>query len=201
MGSMGHGGMSGGMRTADGPARGTGRAVGADLTKKRPKPPLKKVLPEVWKLVKPRRWLIGGSFLLMVVNRLCGFVLPISSAPFINHVLYQHRMGELKYIIASVAGAVKLDGQGGAFAGMEAFLEVEEGVLVEGGQFPGMGGAEEAGIVAPGRDVVEKEVAVGHEDGAIDQIDMAEVGEDGVVVAIDENGMGAGGLATLAHEL
>jgi len=108
MGSMGHGGMSGGMRTADGPARGTGRAVGADLTKKRPKPPLKKVLPEVWKLVKPRRWLIGGSFLLMVVNRLCGFVLPISSAPFINHVLYQHRMGELKYIIASVAGAVTM---------------------------------------------------------------------------------------------
>ena len=90
------GGMGGhGMRTADRPSRGTGRAVAADLSKSRPKPPLKKVLPEVWALMRPRKWLIAGSFCLMVVNRLCSFVLPVSSGPFINRVMNLHDMGLL----------------------------------------------------------------------------------------------------------
>jgi subfamily B ATP-binding cassette protein MsbA len=93
------------MRAADAPMRGTGRAITAELTKKK-KPELKKVLPEVWKLVVPRKWLIAGSFLLMIVNRLCSLVLPISSRPFINDVMKQGHMAELPKIIGAVAGAV-----------------------------------------------------------------------------------------------
>ncbi len=78
------------MGSADRPSRGTGRAVAADLTAKRPKPKLKKVLPEVWKLVKPRRVLLGGSFLLMVVNRASGLVLPASTKTLIDKVMYGH---------------------------------------------------------------------------------------------------------------
>jgi ABC-type bacteriocin/lantibiotic exporter with double-glycine peptidase domain len=78
------------MKAADAPLRGAGRAITADLTKKK-KPELKKVLPEVWKLVKPRKWLIAGSFLLMIINRLCSLVLPISSRPFINDVMRRER--------------------------------------------------------------------------------------------------------------
>ena len=101
--------MGGGaMRSADRPTRGTGRAIGADLTAARPKPKLKKVLPEIWELMRPRKWLIAGSFLLMLVNRLCSFVLPVSSRPFINDVMRQGKMGELKLIIAAVASAVFL---------------------------------------------------------------------------------------------
>jgi subfamily B ATP-binding cassette protein MsbA len=96
------------MGSADRPMRGTGRAIGADLTAARPKPKLKKVLPEVWELMRPRKWLIAGSFLLMLVNRLCSFVLPVSSRPFINDVMRQGKMGELKLIIAAVAAAVFL---------------------------------------------------------------------------------------------
>ena len=96
------------MRSADRPARGTGRAISADLTAARPKPKLKKVLPEVWKLIVPRKWLIAGSFLLMIVNRLCSLVLPISSRPFINDVMKQGRMVELPKIIGAVAAAVFL---------------------------------------------------------------------------------------------
>jgi len=96
----------GGIRSADAPSRGIGRATTAELTAKRPKPPLKKVLPEVWKLIAPRRWLIAGSFCLMVVNRACSFVLPLSSQPFINDVMRKGKMGELKYIIGAVAAAV-----------------------------------------------------------------------------------------------
>jgi ABC-type multidrug transport system fused ATPase/permease subunit len=95
------------MKAADAPLRGAGRAITADLTKKK-KPELKKVLPEVWKLVKPRKWLIAGSFLLMIINRLCSLVLPISSRPFINDVMRQGKMSEVPHIIEAVAGAVFL---------------------------------------------------------------------------------------------
>jgi ABC-type multidrug transport system fused ATPase/permease subunit len=95
------------MKAADAPMRGVGRSLTADLTKKK-KPELKKVLPEVWKLVKPRKWLIAGSFLLMVINRLCSLVLPISSRPFINDVMRQGKMSEVPHIIEAVAGAVFL---------------------------------------------------------------------------------------------
>jgi ABC-type multidrug transport system fused ATPase/permease subunit len=104
--SFGTHGMGSGMPTGDRPTRGTGRAVGADLTAKRPKPPLKKVLPEVWALIVPRRWLIAGSFALMVINRACSFVLPLSSQPFINDVMRKGKMAELPRIIGAVAAAV-----------------------------------------------------------------------------------------------
>ena len=98
----------GGMHAADRSSRGTGRALSADMTAKRPKPKLKKVLPEVWKLILPRKWLIAGSFCLMIVNRLCSLVLPISSRPFINDVMHQGKMDELPKIIGAVAAAVFL---------------------------------------------------------------------------------------------
>ena len=98
------------MPTGDRASRGTGRAVGAELTAKRPKPPLKKVLPEVWALMRPRRWLLAASFGLMVVNRACSFVLPVSSGPFINKVMIGHDMQLLPRIIAAVAGATFVQG-------------------------------------------------------------------------------------------
>ena len=100
----------GGMHAADRPSRGAGRAASAEMTAKRPKPPLKKVLPEVWALMRPRKWLIAGSFCLMVVNRLCSFVLPVSSRPFINQVMKAGNMGLLPKIIAAVAGATFIQG-------------------------------------------------------------------------------------------
>ena len=96
------------MRAGDAPQRGAGRAITEELSAKKPKPKLSKVLPEVWKLVVPRKWLIAGSFCLMIVNRLCSLVLPISSRPFINDVMRQGKMTELPKIIGAVAGAVFL---------------------------------------------------------------------------------------------
>ena len=98
------------MRSADRPSRGTGRALTADLSAKRPKPPLKKVLPEVWKLVKPRRWLLGGSFALMVVNRASGLVLPASTKTLIDNVMYGHQLKLLPMIVGTVVAATILQG-------------------------------------------------------------------------------------------
>jgi ABC-type multidrug transport system fused ATPase/permease subunit len=102
--------MGGGVPSGDRPSRGTGRATSADMTAKRPKPKLKKVLPEVWKLMRPRRWLIAGSFCLMIVNRLCSFVLPLSARTLINGVMVGHNMGLLPKIIGMVAGATFIQG-------------------------------------------------------------------------------------------
>ena len=102
--------MSGGVPAGDRPSRGTGRATSADMTAKRPKPPLKKVLPEVWALMRPRKWLIAGSFCLMLVNRACSFVLPLSAKTLINKVMVGHDMQMLPKIIGMVAAATFIQG-------------------------------------------------------------------------------------------
>jgi ABC-type bacteriocin/lantibiotic exporter with double-glycine peptidase domain len=98
------------MKSADRPSRGVGKATAADLTAKRPKPKLKKVMPEVWKLVKPRRWLLLGSFLLIIINRICSFALPVSSRYLINNVMNQHQFHLLPKIIGAVAAATFIQG-------------------------------------------------------------------------------------------
>ncbi len=42
--------------------------------------------------MKPRRLLLGGSFVLMIVNRASGLVLPGSTKPLIDKVMYGHQM-------------------------------------------------------------------------------------------------------------
>ena len=98
------------MPTGDRPSRGTGRATVAGLTAERPKPPLKKVLPEIWKLVRPRRWLLAGSFGLMIVNRSSGLILPASTKYLIDNVMDKHQLGLLPLIVGAVVTATILQG-------------------------------------------------------------------------------------------
>lgn len=107
---FGGGGIGGAIPTGDRASRGPGRAAAAELSKSRPKPTLKKVLPEVWKLVKPRRLLLAGSFLLMLINRLSSFALPVSSKSLINNVLLGGQMKQLPWIIGIVASATFIQG-------------------------------------------------------------------------------------------
>src|ERR1700679_196642 len=90
------------MRAADAPSRGAGRAVAADLTSKRPKPKFKDIWPEIWALIKPRRALLAGCFLLMIVNRTCALVLPYSFRPLIDQVFTKHRHELLPWIVGAV---------------------------------------------------------------------------------------------------
>ena len=65
-------------------ARGAIRAAGGDQPKK--KPDLKKVMPEVWRLVRPRGWLLLFGLLLVAINRVAGLVLPLSTKYLIDVV-------------------------------------------------------------------------------------------------------------------
>jgi ABC-type multidrug transport system fused ATPase/permease subunit len=82
----------------------------AESTASRSRPKLTRAMPQVWKLVKPYRWLLFGSFLLMILNRLCSFAIPVSSRYLINNVMYQHQLGKLPLIIGTVAVATFIQG-------------------------------------------------------------------------------------------
>jgi len=81
---------------------------------KQPKPAkvqrLKAVLPEVWKLMLPRRGLLLLGFALMVINRLAGFVLPYSSKFLIDDVVGKHHTAMLRPLVTAVLAATLVQG-------------------------------------------------------------------------------------------
>ena len=81
------------------------RAGAADLPK--PKPSLKKIGPQIWGLIAPRKGLIAGGLALMAVNRLAGLVLPLTAKPLLDKVLAPRNAHPelLGPIIAFVVGA------------------------------------------------------------------------------------------------
>jgi subfamily B ATP-binding cassette protein MsbA len=71
---------------------------------------LKAVWPEVWKLMCPRRGLLAIGFVLMVCNKLAGFVLPYSSKFLIDNVVGRHQTGLLRPIVLAVLIATVIQG-------------------------------------------------------------------------------------------
>ena len=71
---------------------------------------LKAVWPEVWKLMRPRRGLLAIGFVLMVCNKLAGFVLPYSSKFLIDNVVARHETGLLRPIVLAVLLATVIQG-------------------------------------------------------------------------------------------
>lgn len=82
--------------------------------KEAPKTPktqrLKAVLPEVWKLMRPRRALLALGFVLMAINKLAGFVLPYSSKFLIDNVVGKHQIALLRPLVFSVLSATLIQG-------------------------------------------------------------------------------------------
>ena len=71
---------------------------------------LRAVLPEVWKLMRPRRGVLLLGFALMVVNRLAGFVLPYSSKFLIDDVVGKHHTYLLRPLVIAVLIATFVQG-------------------------------------------------------------------------------------------
>lgn len=71
---------------------------------------LKAVLPEIWKLMRPRRGLLALGFVLMVINKLAGFVLPYSSKYLIDNVVTRHQIGLLRPLVFAVLMATLVQG-------------------------------------------------------------------------------------------
>jgi ABC-type multidrug transport system fused ATPase/permease subunit len=72
--------------------------------------PLGTALPEVWALVAPRKSLLAFGFALMIVNRICGLILPGSTKYFIDDVITKHHYNILYPLVGAVLGATILQG-------------------------------------------------------------------------------------------
>ena len=81
-----------------------------DPKKKSAKEQLKTVWPMIWELVRPRRGLLAYSFLLLLVGRVCGLVLPAAPKFLIDNVIGEKRADLLLPLVAAVAGATLIQG-------------------------------------------------------------------------------------------
>ncbi len=74
------------------------------------KPRLKTLLPEVWALMAPRRGILAAGFVLMVINRLSGLVLPASTKYLVDNVVGQKQVNLLLPLILVVLAATVIQG-------------------------------------------------------------------------------------------
>ena len=71
---------------------------------------LRTVSPLVWELVRPRRGLLALGFVLMVVNRVAGLVLPYSTKFLIDTVIAKHHVELLRRLVLLVLSATVIQG-------------------------------------------------------------------------------------------
>ena len=79
-----------------------GRSARASADPPKKKTDFRKAMPEVWKLVRPRKWLLLLGLVLVAINRVAGLTLPFVSRPFVNLVLRQHQGGRLMPLVIAV---------------------------------------------------------------------------------------------------
>ena len=71
---------------------------------------LRSVLPDIWQLIRPRRYLLALGFGLMVINRISGLVLPYSTKFLIDTVIVKHQSDQLKPLVLAVLAATAIQG-------------------------------------------------------------------------------------------
>jgi len=81
-----------------------------DQIKRSKREKLRSVLPEVWKLIVPRRGLLAAGFGLMIINRISGLVLPYSTRFLIDNVIVKHQLQMLKPLVLGVLAATMIQG-------------------------------------------------------------------------------------------
>ncbi len=79
-------------------------AAGPDAAAKK-KPNLRKVLPEIWKIIRPRRWLLLFGLLLVAIKSAASFVLPMTSKYLLDNVFHQHQRKILLPLVLIVLAA------------------------------------------------------------------------------------------------
>jgi subfamily B ATP-binding cassette protein MsbA len=81
-----------------------------DQKKKSAKEQLKSVWPMIWELVRPRRVLLFFSFLLLLIGRVCGLVLPASTKFLIDDVINKHQPKLLLPLVGLILSATVIQG-------------------------------------------------------------------------------------------
>jgi subfamily B ATP-binding cassette protein MsbA len=74
------------------------------------KPNIRAVLPDIWELVRPRRGLLAGGLVLMVINRGSSLVLPASTKFLIDDVIGKRHIDLLTPLLGAVILATIIQG-------------------------------------------------------------------------------------------
>ncbi len=72
--------------------------------------PLRVLLPDIWDLIRPRRALLALGFLLMIINRVAGLVLPASSKYLLDDIIIKRHTQLLVPLIWAVVAATAVQG-------------------------------------------------------------------------------------------
>ena len=83
-----------------GSSRAAARGAAGEPAKK--KPSLKKVLPEVWQLIRPRRWLMLFGLVLVLIKSTAGLVLPYTTKILLDRVFLHHQARVLIPLVITV---------------------------------------------------------------------------------------------------
>jgi subfamily B ATP-binding cassette protein MsbA len=83
-------------------SRSEGHGSGGSHSPSAPPVSVFKALPEVWSLIRPRRYLLALGFVLMVINRVAGLVLPASTKFLVDDVIGKHRANRLMPLVGVV---------------------------------------------------------------------------------------------------
>jgi subfamily B ATP-binding cassette protein MsbA len=84
--------------------------VSPAASKKKTSETLRSVLPLLKELIRPRRKLLAFGFPLMILNRVCGMVLPFSTKFLVDNVVINHQTGLLEPLILAVLAATIIQG-------------------------------------------------------------------------------------------
>jgi ABC-type multidrug transport system fused ATPase/permease subunit len=99
--------------------------------------------PDIKEMILPRRGIFAMGFVLMVINRLCAIVLPLSTKPLIDKVINQRHAELLTPLVGAVLGATLIQGltsfsltQLLSKAGQRLIAELREKVQQHVGRLP-----------------------------------------------------------------
>ncbi len=86
----------------------TGHSRRGETPPSKTKPNLKLIWPEVWALIRPRRWILLLGLILIVISRVAGLVLPASTKYLIDDVIGKRQEEMLGPIFAAVLTATAI---------------------------------------------------------------------------------------------
>ena len=81
-----------------------------DPSPEKHKPQLRNALPEIWALIRPRRWLLLFGLILLFINRAAGLVLPLSTKILIDDVMLKGHGMYLRPLVGAVLAATAIQG-------------------------------------------------------------------------------------------
>ena len=92
-------------------------------SKKRSSERLRELWPDIREMMHPRRRILAAGFALMIVSRVCGLVLPVSTKYLVDNVIGKKQMQLLTPLVLAVLAATVIQGENDVYLHSGGFYE------------------------------------------------------------------------------